>query len=191
MSTRYPQKLAGQVRMEPSAANGVYQVTRGTDRITIIVLSEVAREVHNSFWHLFSALPENIQYGAAHYHRHTDDASTVLNHLFKNYQREGVVMPYTIEDFRRDVAKEYLSELSPQELIERLTPQQVQALRRKLSPKERVQGLSLAEMEAVVEKLQREIRQRKASERAGKRPGPGKQPQAQPNRPSSRKRKET
>src|SRR5438093_12666208 len=37
VSTRFPQKLAAQVRME-GVADGVYQVARGTDQITVIVL---------------------------------------------------------------------------------------------------------------------------------------------------------
>ncbi len=45
-------------------------------------------------------------------------------------------MPYTIEVFRRDVAKEYLGALSPEEVIEALSPQQKEALRRKLHPPE-------------------------------------------------------
>jgi hypothetical protein len=132
VSTRFPQKLAGQVRME-EVSEGVYVVARGTDRLTVIVLNEIPREEHNSFWHLFSGVPDSILYGAAHYRRRTNDASTILNELFRNYQQEGVAMPYTIEDFRRDVAKDYVGTLSPKELIKRLTPQQIEALRRELN----------------------------------------------------------
>src|SRR5205807_5364658 len=137
--------------------------------------------------HLFGGIPANIQYGAAHYRRRTQDTSTVLNQLFESYAKEGVVMPYTIEDFRRDFTKEHLDLLSPDELIEGLTPQQARALRQK-----HLKGLSLPEMEAVVEELKQEIERSKASRQAGKRPARRKQERTEPNRPSSRrKRKET
>jgi hypothetical protein len=190
VSTRFPQKLVGQVKME-GAGDGVYQVARGTDQIVVIVLNEVPREAHNSFWHLFSGVPANIQYGAAHYRRRTDDASTILNRLFESYQQEGVVMPYTIEDFRRDFTKEHLSLLSPQDLVEGLTPRQIQALRQQqlghLSPKERVEGLSLREMQVVFEELRRQIEQSKAGKQTGKRAARRKQ-EGTPNRPSSRRK---
>ncbi len=199
VSTRYPQKLAGQVRMEPSATSGVYQVMRGTDQITIIVLNEVSREEHNSFWHLFSAVPANIQYGAAHYRQRTDDASTILNHVFKNYQQEGVVMPYTIEDFRRDVAKEYLSTLSPEERLAGLSSEEIEALLERLkrpgreresytiedfrrdftkehldllSPEEVIEGLSAQQREALRRKLNPTQARARRTRQGPKRPPP-------------------
>ena len=77
-------------------------------------------------------------------------------------------MPYTIEDFRRDFTKEHLG---------------------LLSPKERLEGLSLPEMEAVVEELKQQIERSKTSRQGGKRPARRKQERAQPNRPSSRRRR--
>ena len=129
--TRFPQKLAAQLRLEPSHA-GVYLLQRGTDRIVVIVLSEIAREEHNSLWHLFSAVPGVVQFGAEHYRRHTNDMSTVVNKLFENYQLEGQDMPYTMEDFRRDVAREQLHELTPEERLAGLSAEQIRAYLKKL-----------------------------------------------------------
>jgi hypothetical protein len=125
--TRFPQKLAGQLRLERSHS-GVYLTHRGTDRIIVIVLSEIAREEHNSLWHLFSAVPEVVRFGAAHYRERMADMSGVVNKLFKRYELEGISMPYTFEDFRR----EYLAELSVEERLKGLSPDEIRAYLNKL-----------------------------------------------------------
>jgi hypothetical protein len=48
-----------------------------------------------------------------------------VNQLFGAYRREGLTMPYTMEDFRREVALEYLPELTPEERLGGLTPKGV------------------------------------------------------------------
>ncbi len=118
----------------------MYSLWRGTDRIVLIVLSEIAREERNSLWHLFSAVPEAVRLGAEHYRRHMPDMSGVVNKLFKRYEIEGIAMPYTIEDFRR----EYLSELSPEERLSGLSPEE---FLRGLSPD------TIEELKACLEKL--------------------------------------
>jgi hypothetical protein len=55
--------------------------------------------------------------------------------LFQGLQREGVAMPYTMEDFRRDYVKEHLSQWTPEErlaglsveeILERLPPEEIE-----------------------------------------------------------------
>lgn len=84
--------------------------------------------------HLLSAAPEQVRYGATHYQQHSADTSTLLGQLFEGYAREGVAMPYTMEDFRRDYVKEHLKDLtlderleglSAEELLQRLSPDQI------------------------------------------------------------------
>src|SRR5207253_2322595 len=84
---------------------------------------------------------DQVKYGAEHYQRQTPDTSTIVNLLFAEYRVEGLTMPYTMADFRRDVARKYLKELTPQErlaglpaekLLEQLTPEQIEAYLRRL-----------------------------------------------------------
>jgi len=124
VSTRFPQKLAGQVHLEPRQP-GVYQLRRGTDQIRIVVLNEVAEEAHNSIWHLFSAVPERVRRMAAAYRPRSRDSSTLLNQLFENYQLEGIAMPYTMEDFRRDFTREHLHLLTSEERLKGLSLNQI------------------------------------------------------------------
>ncbi len=151
--TRFPQKLAGQMRLEPSHP-GVYLLQRGTDRVVVIVLSEIAHEEHNSLWHLFSAVPEVVRFGAAHYRPHLADMSGAVNKLFKRYELEGIAMPYTFEDFRR----EYLAELSPEERLAGL------------SPDERLKGLSPEQIKAYLTKLERAKKPKRPSARKSQNP---------------------
>jgi hypothetical protein len=50
--------------------------------------------------------------------------------LFEGYQREGIKMPYTMEDFQREYAMKHFKDLTPEERLEaqkHLTPEQVLA----------------------------------------------------------------
>jgi len=71
----------------------------------------------NAIWQLFSAVPEHVRYGASHY-RWKTEISTVMNDLFRKYNTEGVIMPYTVEDYKRDYARRYLHSLTPEEVLE-------------------------------------------------------------------------
>jgi hypothetical protein len=55
ISTRYPEKLAREIRLD-QVRDGIYEVVRGTDRIIVIVVNEIPREEHNSLWLLFSGV---------------------------------------------------------------------------------------------------------------------------------------
>ncbi len=147
ISTRYPQKLAGQIPLEERQP-GVYEVKRGTDQIRVIVLTEISRETHNSVWHLFSTNPETIRFGAEHHRPHTSDTSTILSQLFETYRMEGFPMPYTMEDFRRDFTREHLTLLTPDERLKGLAPDErlkglaADELAKRLKPEERLKGLA-------------------------------------------------
>ena len=65
-------------------------------------------------------------------------------------------MPYTMEDYRRDYAKEHFMDLTPEERQEVLM---------KLSPEERLVGLSPEEIEQALTKLKAQ-----QSGAAGKKP---------------------
>jgi hypothetical protein len=80
--------------------------------------------------HLFSASQEQERYGAEHYRQRSAETSTLLARLLDQYRKEGVAMPYTMEDFRRDYVKEHLKDLTPEERLQGL------------SPEERLEGLS-------------------------------------------------
>src|SRR5262249_36657429 len=90
---------------------------------------------NNALLHLLSASPDQVRYGAQHYQQHSADTSTLLGKLFEGYEREGLTMPYTMQDFRRDYVKEHLEKLtleerleglSLEELLQRFSPDQIE-----------------------------------------------------------------
>ncbi len=87
--------------------------------------------------HLFSAAVPQKVYGALHYRQRSPTTSTLIDQLLPQYRIEGITMPYTMDDFRREYVKEHFKELTPdeqQEAIKGLTPEQVLAA---LTPEQR------------------------------------------------------
>ena len=109
----------------------------------MLVLNEIPIKDRNIFWNLFSADRERINYAAEQYLSRDSEASGLLKKLSENYAREGVVMPYTKQDFLREVTKEHLDLLTPDERVAGLSPNERVA---GLSPNERVAGLSPDEL---------------------------------------------
>src|SRR4029077_1353506 len=114
--SRYPHNLAGAVELS-SVQAGVYDCRRGTHVIRIIVAHELPQTANNALLHLLSASSDQVRYGVEHYQQRSADTSTLLGQLFEGYEREGLAMPYTMEDFRRDYVKEHLKDLTLQERL--------------------------------------------------------------------------
>lgn len=166
--SRYPHNLAAAVPWSV-VQDGVYEYCRGTDVVRIIVAHELPRTENNALLHLLSAAPDQVRYGVEHYAQRSTDTSTVLGQLFEGYQREGLKMSYTMEDFRRDYVKEHLKDLTLEERLEGLSANQIEkyfqrgrqerptieGFRRDyvkehlkdLSPEERLEGLSPEQIE--------------------------------------------
>src|SRR5438552_4972630 len=153
--SRYPHNLVNHVTLEP-VHQGMYACERGTDKIRIIVAGQVSREPQNALLHLFSASAETVGYGAGHYEQRSHDTSSLVGRLLGNYRGEGITMSYTMADYRRDTAKEYLRELTPEEQREVL---------RGLTPETRLAGLSAEEITGYLKKLKAKRPSRKARPR--------------------------
>ena len=102
-------------------------------------------------WHLFSGVPEAVQFGLEYYRPH-GEISTALNQLFENYQIEGFNMPYTMEDLEREVARKHVKDLTVEERIEGLSADELlervpadEAMQH-FSPDQRLAGLSSDEL---------------------------------------------
>jgi len=157
IATRFPQKLAEQVKLDRCGA-GVYNLQWGTDRIRVLVLSEVPATERNAIWNLFSGEVTRIEAAAQQFRRRKSEFSTILNQLFENYQQEGIPMPYTVEDFMRDVTLDHLDLLQADERLrglssdDRLRGLSSDDRLRGLSSDERLKGLSPEEIEAYLRK---------------------------------------
>ncbi len=122
----------------------------GNSPVRVVVLGEVPKAPHNALWNLFSGVAERAAYGMGHFRPHLrEDASTILNQLLEYYRLEGMGMPYTLEDFRREFADEIREErmkdlrlLSPEERL------------KGLSPEERLKGLSPEQIKAYLAEIE-------------------------------------
>jgi hypothetical protein len=148
--SRFPHNLAAVVELGP-VAPGVYHCRWGTDLIRVVVVRQLPEAEHNAPLFLFSGSAEQVAYGAQHYRQRSENTSTLLYDLLQGYQGEGVVMPYTMEDFRHDFVKRHFKDLTPeerQEALQALPPEQRLAALQSLLAAERLEGLSLTEIES-------------------------------------------
>lgn len=146
---RRPRDLFDTVPPE-HARPGVYHCRRGTDMIRVVVVAELLKEERNALLHLFSARPDRVEYGAEHYRMQSPDASTIVNKVIKEYSVEGLAMPYTIEDFRREIARENLHELTAQERLAGLSTEDRLS---GIPVEERLSGLTAEEIEACLKRF--------------------------------------
>jgi Mg/Co/Ni transporter MgtE len=119
------------------------------------------REEQNAPLLLFSAVPELVEYARGVY-RQRSPVSGVLRRILDEYQKEGIVMPYTFEDFDVDYILRYFPELpreKQREVLERLPSELRQELFRSL-PLERGQEM----LQALSPKQRRELLQALPSE---------------------------
>jgi hypothetical protein len=134
--SRFPHNLANEVPWE-RLRDGVYECRRGTDVIRVVVMGQLPQVEHNALLPLFSGAADKIRYGLDHYAQRTGEMSGVLEQLLRWYRGEGLAVPYTLKDFRRD----YLKKLTPEERLEGL------------SPEERLKGLPAEEIERYLQQL--------------------------------------
>jgi hypothetical protein len=148
VTARYPAKLAEAVELERKT-EGVYDVRWGIRNIRIIVLSRISPGRKNAIWQLFSAVPEKVAEGVNEY-QWRGKPSWAINELFSAYKLEGIIaMPYTMEDFKKDVVRENLKRMSPQEILENIP---LDALLKGLSVEERLKGISNEELVKSIKK---------------------------------------
>ncbi len=132
--SRYPSQLAKAVDWTP-LQRGVYECHRGSDVIRVVVMRQLPQVEHNAVLHLLSAMPEQVGYGASHYQQRSADTSTFIYQLFEGFKREGINMPYTIEDFRRDFTIEHFKDLTPEEqreALKKLPPEKLEEIEKYL-----------------------------------------------------------
>ena len=133
VSTRFPQKLAKQVLLQP-VKSGVYDVVWGVDKVRLIVLSEIAEGEHNAIWRLFSVKPDVVLQAREQYHIHCSEMSDIIYQLLENYQQENFIMSYTVQDFHKDYIRGHLDLLPTDEVL------------KKYSVNDRLKGLTADEI---------------------------------------------
>ena len=151
VSTRYPKGLLSEIPAK-TIKPGVWELRVLSRNIRILVLSRLPLAQKNAVLAFFSFDPEKIRFALDHYRWRMDDGSPVINQLLQKYSLEGINMPYTMEQFRKEYIKAHLKELDPEEVLSKFGP----AERLKgLEPAERLKGLKMEEIETYLEKLKK------------------------------------
>jgi len=139
VSTRFPRKLSKEENDFKKIKDGVYQIKRGEHFITIIVLSIIPKEKRNAIWNLFSNNEDHIAYGLEHYGwKRNDLRDFVTRKHEQKLSEEGIIMPYTVEQFKKDVISDLLSELTIEDVLKNYRPEDVF---KNYRPEERLRGL--------------------------------------------------
>ncbi len=155
VTARHPDRLSGQVPWQRVQA-GVYDCRWGTDTIRVVVAGELPREAHNAPLHLFSASPELVGFGGRAYRPRSQNTSGLLVQLFEGLRAEGLAMPFTMEDFRRQFVKDHFPKLTPkeqQEVLKTLPAEERKDVLQGLPPEERLAGLSADEIRQYLDRL--------------------------------------
>jgi hypothetical protein len=165
---RTPEKLMRQIELTP-VREGVYDARRGTDTIRVVVANELPKFANNAFFLLFSAQSERVEYGRTNTTQQSVETSQLIHELFGNYRVEGMNVPYTMEDFRREhmpeilqtikrnisaeqlaslfPAEEFLKNYKPEDVLKNYKPEDVlknykpEDVLKNYKPEERLQGL--------------------------------------------------
>src|SRR5262249_54600388 len=155
-SMRFPRQLASRVALQPQGP-GAYDVVWGTDTIRILVLRDMPDAEQNLVWNLFRGDQARIGGAFQRLQPRLPRWSSILNDLLEYYGLEGMPMPYTMEDFERDVElkilrrmkfDKVLAGLTPEqrrEILQSLTPEQRREILQSLPSEERLAGLPVAE----------------------------------------------
>jgi hypothetical protein len=120
---------------------GVYDIIRGTDTIRVVVAGELALEEQNALLHLFSAAYQRIEYGKETFRLKSKKTSTTVDAIVGSLARGGIAMPYTVDDFQRDLVREapakvrleglsahdILSSIAAQELLAAMSKRDINA----------------------------------------------------------------
>jgi hypothetical protein len=155
VAARFPHNLSGQVPWQVRQA-GVYDCRWGTDTGRVVVAGELPREAHIAPLHLFSAAPDLVAFCRSAYRQRSENTSLLLGQLFDKLHGEGIVMPYTMQDFQRQYVKEHLRQLTPQErreALESLPPEERRQVLQSLPPEERLEGLSPEQIRQYLDRL--------------------------------------
>ncbi len=151
--TRYPTKLLSNDMLMTPLATGIYNVIWGKRTITIIVLSLVAKEIHNALWKLFSGNKEGFIFGSDHYQWKCKEEEGALNQLYRLYKIKGGKMSYTMEDFTKDYMKEHLHVL---DVHDRLQGMAASDRLKGMAASDRLQGMSAKDIKAYLASIEKE-----------------------------------
>ncbi|MEA3643643.1 MAG: hypothetical protein VBE63_27495, partial [Lamprobacter sp.] len=112
----------------------------------------------NAPWELFASEQDRLRQGLIHYRARYPNPrrgghGELLERLYLIYHQENPDMAYTMEDFLRETHELVLANMTPEERLKGLPPDEVL---KRYDPEERLKGLDPATIEAWLAKQRRD-----------------------------------
>jgi len=125
--TRLPHQLRREEKLNlvKKLQAGVYEKWSASRPIRIIVLNQIPPHERNALWLLFSCQAEGFTFGDKHYHWRNPRAQELLNQFYALYKEEGIVMPYTLDDYYREYTVPYIKSLPVADRLQGLPSEEV------------------------------------------------------------------
>ena len=124
VSTRYPARLLSSLESR-EVVEGVYEIRVLSRQVRVIVLSRLPLAQRNAIFAFFSFDAMKVKFALENYRWRMEDGSTVINQLLEQYSLEGLAMPYTMEQFRKDYVKAHIGLLEPEERLKGIRAEEV------------------------------------------------------------------
>ena len=141
VGVRFPKGLDATLPLVKSVP-GVYDLIWGVDRVRIIVIRELPESDANALLVLFSAQAKRVAEARLRFRIQSPQTSSLVTKILGQYESEGRIMPYTMEDFKREFKRDFIAELTPEERLRGLPPEE---RLRGLPAEERLRGLPAEE----------------------------------------------
>ena len=129
--TRYPRNLLSAVEAE-KVSPGVFELRALSRTVKVVVLNFVPLEQKNAVLAFFSFDANKVSFALKNYIWQQEDGSTVINQLLDKYSLEGIDMPYTMEQFRKEYIKAHLHEIDPEERLKGMRAEEIEAYLKRL-----------------------------------------------------------
>ncbi len=134
---RSPQELLAEPRLARAGA-GVYDLPMMARlSVRLVVIHELPETPKNALLHMFAFQERRARYGAEHYRPRSIHTSSFMDQLARRYSQEGWNMPFTVEEFNRQLFDEFLREMPEEKKLE---------IAAGLPPEKRLAGLSLDDL---------------------------------------------
>jgi hypothetical protein len=133
---RFPEGLAKEIALT-KIQDGVYDCLWGTDTVRLLVIRDLPQNERNAMLQFFSAAKDQWEYAQSHYQQKSKETSSLIRDLWNLYSEEGLAMPYTMEDYKRELKDR---------LVKEFTPELKEQLLKELTVKEKLKGLSPQEI---------------------------------------------
>ena len=159
--TRHPGQLLHKinaVQLRP----GVWEAPVLSRTIRILVLNKMALEHRNAVLAFFTFDADKVRFALNNYTWQQEDGSTVINQLLDQYALEGIGMPYTMEQFRKDYVKAHIGKLPPEDVLAQFDPEDrlkgldLEDRLKGLDLEDRLKGLDPRQIEAYLERLKQD-----------------------------------